>query len=144
MSWLTDQLNLNEIYRVVQRFYDKARKDSDIGHFFLRIKDFSEHEKKITAFWWLALGGSSDALPDGTPSIDMTTKHIALGIKEKDLHKWLVLFNQTLNEELKKDLADAWKIKLDGIASHLKALAIDGKSGGLQIKEPATKTNIKD
>ena len=67
-----------------------------------------------------------------------------LGIKEKDLHKWLVLFNQTLNEELKKDLADAWKIKLDGIASHLKALAIDGKSGGLQIKEPATKTNIKD
>ena len=139
MSWLTDQLNLNDIFRVVQHFYDKARKDTDIGHFFSRIEDFSQHEKKISAFWWLALGGASDSLPEGAPSFDMITRHINLGLKEEDLEKWLNLFNQTLDEELEKDLANAWRIKLDGIARHLKALAIEGRSGGLQIKEPSTK-----
>lgn len=139
MSWLIDQLNLNDIFRVVQYFYDKARKDTDIGHFFSAIEDFGQHEKKITAFWWLALGGSISALPEGAPSFDMISKHIVLDIKEKDLEKWLFLFSQTLDEELESDLANAWRMKLDGIARHLKALAIEGKSGGLQINEPATK-----
>lgn len=141
MSRLIDQLNLNDIFRVVQHFYDKARKDTDIGHFFSDIEDFRQHEKKITAFWWLALGGSASTLPEGAPSFDMISKHTVLDIKEKDLEKWLFLFSQTLDEELEKDLANAWRMKLDGITRHLKALAIEGKSGGLQIKEPATKNN---
>lgn len=135
MSWLTDQLNLNNVLRVVQHFYIKARQHPVIGHYFEGIDDFGLHEKKISEFWWLALGGKTSALPDGAPSIDMINVHIALGINEADLEIWLGLFEQTLFEELEMDLASAWQIKLHEIANHLKALAIDGKTGGIQIKE---------
>lgn len=135
MSWLTDQLNLKDVLRVVQRFYIKAQQHPLIGHYFDAINDFSSHEKKIAEFWWLALGGRINDLPNGAPSIDMINIHIALGINAGDLKIWLGLFEQTLFEELEMDLASAWQTKLHEIANHLKALAIDGKAGGIQIKE---------
>ena len=136
MSWLTDQLKLNDIHRVVQQFYLKARQHRVIGHHFDGIADFSSHEEKITAFWWMALGGKASALPAGAPALDMINKHMALGIDANDLSVWLGLFEQTLFEEIDMELASAWQIKLHEIASHLKALVIDGKYGGIQIKEP--------
>jgi hemoglobin len=135
MSWLTDQLNLNDVLRVIQRFYIKAQQHPSIGHYFEGIDNFSSHEKKISEFWWLALGGKVDDLPDGAPSIDMINIHIALSINADDLKIWLGLFEQTLFEKLEMDLASAWQIKLHEIANHLKALAIDGKAGGIQITE---------
>lgn len=136
MSWLTDQINLNDVSHVIQCFYNKARTDPKIGHFFAGIDDFTEHEKRIAAFWWLALGGQTKDLPGTTPSFDMINKHLALGIADSDLEVWLLLFKQTLDEELENDYARAWQIKLDEIARHLKALVIDGnKPAGIQITE---------
>lgn len=139
MSRLTEQLNVNDVQRVVQRFYTKARQQPIIGHYFDRITDFSSHEIKITAFWWLALGGKIEDLPNGAPDVDMINIHIALGINDNDLIVWIGLFEQTLFEELEMDIASAWQIKLHQIANHLKALAIDGKTSGLQIQEPTQK-----
>ena len=135
MSWLTDQLNLNDVLHVVQCFYIKARQHPAIGHYFDGIDDFSFHEKKITEFWWLALGGKISELPDGAPKIDMINIHIALGINAADLKIWQSLFEQTLFEELESSIADAWQLKMHEIARHLKALAIDGKTSGIEIKE---------
>lgn len=139
MSWLTEQLNVNDVHRVVQRFYTKVRQHPIIGHYFDRITDFSSHEIRIMAFWWLALGGKVSDLPNGAPDVDMINIHIALGINEHDLIVWIGLFEQTLFEELEMDIASAWQIKLHQIANHLKALAIDGKTSGLQIQEPTQK-----
>ncbi|MDH5516445.1 MAG: group III truncated hemoglobin [Gammaproteobacteria bacterium] len=133
MSQLTDQLNLSDIRRVTQQFYLKARHDPIIGHYFDHIDDFTSHEEKISAFWWLALGGTTAELPAAVPSFDMINKHILLGIKESDLTIWLGHFEQTLFETLETELASAWKAKAFEIASHLKALAIEGKSGGIHI-----------
>ncbi|MDH5392789.1 MAG: group III truncated hemoglobin [Gammaproteobacteria bacterium] len=135
MSWLTDQLGLNDVHRVIQKFYLKARQHAVIAHHFEAIDDFSSHEEKITAFWWLALGGNLADLPHGAAAIDMINKHMALGITENDLNIWLSLFEQTLAEEITPELASAWQTKLHGIASHVKALLIEGKPGGIQIKD---------
>lgn len=135
MSRLTVQLQLGRIHRVVHQFYLKARQHSVIAHHFQHINDFSSHEEKITAFWWLALGGSATDLVNGAPSIDMINKHLAMAITGRDLAVWLELFKQTLFEELEEDLANAWLAKLNEIANHLKALVIEGKSGGIQITE---------
>lgn len=137
MSWLTDQITLNDVEHVVQRFYTKARVNPQIGHFFNRIENFDSHIKTIAVFWWLALGGSTADLTEAPPAFDMMNKHLALGINEKDLEVWLGLFRQTLLEELEPACADFWETKLAGIASHLKTLVIDGRPGGLQINEPA-------
>ncbi|MDH5424871.1 MAG: group III truncated hemoglobin [Gammaproteobacteria bacterium] len=135
MSGLTDQLNTEDVHRVVQHFYLQARQHPVIGHHFAGIDDFRSHEEKITAFWWLALGGTVAELANGAPAIDMINKHIALGINAKDLELWLGLFEQTLDEEIQSTLASAWKVKLREIAAHLKKLAIDKEAGGIQIKE---------
>jgi len=138
MSRLTEQLNLKDVHHVVQCFYDKARHDADIGHYFLSIKDFTEHEHRISYFWWLALGGTTNDLEKPAPSFDMINKHIALGITEADLSIWLKLFKQTLDEELETAIADSWRNKAEEIARHLKALAIDGKAARLQFTEPGS------
>lgn len=138
MSRLTEQLNLKDVHRVVQCFYDKARDDADIGHYFSTIEDFSEHEQRISCFWWLALGGKTDELEKPAPNFDMIKKHIALGITTTDLSIWLKLFKQTLNEELETTIAESWWNKAEEIARHLKALAIDRKPTGLQITEPGS------
>ena len=135
MSWLTDQINLDDIHRVVQQFYLKARHHPVIGHHFDDIADFSAHEKKITGFWWMVMGGNTLEIPGGPPRIDMINKHMALGISAEDLSTWVGMFEQTLFDELPMDVASAWQVKVHEIASHLKALVIDGQTGGIQIKE---------
>ena len=136
MSGLTEQLNLKDVQRVVQRFYDKARHDADIGHYFSAIKDFSKHEYRISCFWWLALGGKTTDLETPTPNFDMINKHIALGINAVDLSIWLKLFKQTLYQELETAMAENWWKKTEEIARHLQSLAIERKPTGLQITEP--------
>ena len=136
MSYLTDQLNFTDIHRVIQRFYLKARKHPTIGHFFDLIPDFSQHETKIAAFWWTALGGHIKDLPMKAPQIDMINKHRVLGIQATDLNIWLSLFEQTLFEELDEELAGIWQLRANEIASHLKKLVIDGESMGIKNKEP--------
>lgn len=136
MSWLTDQLNVSGVHHVVQCFYMKARNDATIGHYFDGIDDFSLHEERITAFWWLALGGTTAQLSGPVPSFDMINKHIALGIDADDLEIWLNIFEQTLFENLEAGLASDWLTKAGEIAGHLKAMVADGKSAGLQIREP--------
>lgn len=144
MSYLTDQLNFNDIHNVIASFYDKARQHQRIGHFFSVIEDFSLHENKIAAFWWMALGGETARLPFEPPAIDMINKHLALGISAQDLDIWLSLFDQTLFEELDEGLAGIWQLRAHEIASHLKALVIEGQpaglGAGLTIKEPSAKT----
>ena len=104
MSWLTDQLNLDDIHSVVQSFYNKARQHTTISHFFNHIDDFQSHEEKITAFWWMALGGKASKLPNGAPALDMIRKHMVLGINDNDLKIWLSLFEETLFEQLEMGL----------------------------------------
>lgn len=135
MSRLTDQLNLNDVHRVVQQFYLKARQHPVISHYFAGIEDFHLHEEKITAFWWIALGGKITDLPGAAPAFDMINKHLALGILEADLGIWLSLFEQTLFENIEESLASEWLTKVHEIARHLKALVIDGEAMGLQIRE---------
>lgn len=136
MSQLTDQITLNDVERLVQCFYSKATSNEEIGHFFANIENFESHIHGIAVFWWLALGGTTSDLAEPPPSFDMTNKHLALGIADKDLEVWLGLFKETLGEELEPAIAANWEEKLDEIARHLKTIVIDGKSRGLQIKEP--------
>ena len=136
MSWLTDQITLNEVHHVVQCFYDKVIENAEIGHFFSGIENFDNHIKDIAVFWWLALGGNTSYLNQPAPKFDMLNKHRALGINNHDLDVWLRLFKETLNTELKEDVAESWEIKLDEIAAHLKTLVIEGRIPGLQIRDP--------
>ena len=121
-----------EIHRVVQAFYKKVLNHPELGLFFSHIDDFAVHEQRIVDFWWISMGGKLD----DPPKIDMIGKHFPLGIKETDLQQWLVLFSETLGEQLDGPKGLLWMDKVLLIAARLKQIVVDNQAVGVQISEP--------
>lgn len=121
-----------DIQRVVKRFYQKLMQDPQLSPFFSHIEDFSEHEQRISDFWYMSMGGRLEQ----PPKIDMIGKHFPLGIKTEDLQHWLALFSETLGEELPHKQALLWMDKAMTIAARMQQIVIDNQAMGVQIKEP--------
>ncbi|TNF37274.1 MAG: group III truncated hemoglobin [Gammaproteobacteria bacterium] len=128
---LARKINYMQVQQVVHAFYKKLRKHSQLGPFFAHIDNFSHHEKRITDFWWMSLGGKLEQ----PPKIDMIGKHFPLGIRADDLELWLILFRNTLEEQLPEDIAAQWMHKAMQIAARIKQIVIDHKPMGIQIRE---------
>ncbi len=120
-----------EIHNVIHAFYEKLMQHPDLAHFFKHIEDFAEHEKRITDFWWISMGGKLEQ----PPKIDMIGKHFPLGIKQQDLETWLALFSETLEQQLAEEKALYWMDKVMKIAARLKQIVIDNQAMGVQIKK---------
>lgn len=120
------------IERVVQRFYQKLMQDPQLSPFFSHIEDFSEHEQRISDFWYMSMGGKLEQ----PPKIDMIGKHFPLGIKAEDLQHWLALFSETLGEELPQQQALMWMDKAMTIAARMQQIVIENQAMGVQIKQP--------
>lgn len=98
------------IHKVVEAFYDKAKIDILIGYHFRNIKDFHQHIPRIVTFWEFQLLGNASR-ETGEP-FDLMRAHIPLGIKRGELGRWLVLFRQTLEQELQNS-PEMLQLKLD-------------------------------
>jgi len=120
-----------EIENVIGAFYEKLMRHPQLGHFFEHIEDFAEHQKRIVDFWWISMGGKLEQ----SPKIDMIGKHMPLGIKQEDLETWLVLFSETLEQQLTESQAIFWLDKAMVIAARLQQIVIEHQPMGLQIKE---------
>lgn len=131
-SKLADRISFSQVQQVIHHFYNRLMSHPQLGRFFEGIDDFQQHEQRISEFWWLSMGGKL-ANP---PRIDMIGKHFPLGIQAEDLETWLVLFGETLGEELPEAEAAEWMHKALAIASRLKQIVIDHQAPGLQIGDP--------
>jgi hemoglobin len=129
---LANHLTYQQVQKVIQAFYQQLLAHPQLSQYFSHIKDFSAHEKRITDFWWLALGGRLDS----PPRIDMINKHMTLGINSHDLHVWLEILDSTLDHHLTNNQAMAWKQKAHQIGARLKQVVIDKQPSGIQIAEP--------
>jgi len=131
---LCQQISFAQVQKVVHSFYERLQADAQLSHFFKHIADFSQHEHRISCFWWMSMGGKLHT----PPSIDMINKHMPLGIGSDDLQRWLQLFETTLNEQLPPASAQAWFEKALQISQRVQAIVIDKKNRGLQISEADT------
>jgi hemoglobin len=78
--------------RLVRAFYARARRDEVIGYLFDGIEDWEKHITNITAFW------SSVGLLTGRYHGQPLPAHAKLPLEPQHFARWLVLFEQTLNE----------------------------------------------
>lgn len=131
-SPLCQRISFTQIQHVIHAFYAQLQVDPQLSHFFKHIHDFTEHEYRISCFWWMSMGGKLHT----PPSIDMINKHMPLGINTDDLQKWLALFNDTLHQQLSPAVAEEWFTKALQISQRVQAIVIDKKSLGIQIQEP--------
>ncbi len=120
----------NFINEVVDDFYRLATTDILIGHQFRKIalkesmpghplrpplEAFSHHLPRIKTFWYIQLLGETKSKEE-TP-FDLIQVHRELFIRMGELNRWLVLFDQTLNELGKNrteldDFVQKWKDKV--------------------------------
>jgi truncated hemoglobin YjbI len=114
---------------VVTAFYKKAVSDFILSYQFKKIaktnfvghplktpiEAFEHHLPRIGLFWKNQL--LSTPLPEGTPKFDLIKVHQALSIRRGEVGRWLVLFRETLNENLKEGeelkLKEDWLEKLE-------------------------------
>ena len=83
------------ILKIIQRFYDFAKKDVMIGYHFRFIEDFETHIPRIADFWNLQLNASIEKkahLP-----FKLIEVHKGLGIKKAEMGRWIVLFKDNLS-----------------------------------------------
>ena len=128
---LCELITYAQVEAIIHDFYGKLMQHPQLGHFFQGLDDFAGHEKRITDFWWMAMGGKLES----SPGVDMIGKHFPLGIQQQDLEEWLVVFGETLGEHLDETTAALWMDKALHIASRIKQIVIDHKPMGVQIQD---------
>ncbi|WP_297707476.1 group III truncated hemoglobin [uncultured Eudoraea sp.] len=102
---MKDIENRKDIEHLVNEFYAKVLKDEEIGFFFNEIVhiDWKKHFPIMYDFWETILFDTMKY--KGNPM----TKHIVLSKKEpmtsEHFERWLLLWNQTVNENFTGDRA---------------------------------------
>ena len=85
-----------DVLSIVTSFYAKATQDILIGFHFRNIKDFDQHLPRIADFWEYQVLGTQTH-PESFP-FDLIRVHLPLKLNKGQLRRWIILFDQTLQE----------------------------------------------
>jgi len=104
-----DILNRDDIKTLVDRFYDKVKADSLLRPVFSHV-DWLHHLPIMYDFW------SSMLLGDQTYRGNPLQRHMHLVVNKNHFDQWLVLFNQTVDENFHGEKAEEVKMRAQSIA----------------------------
>jgi len=101
-----DISNFEDIVLFVDGFYSKVNQDELIGPIFdAVITDWNSHLAKMYDFWNAVLFGVAGF--KGNPF----ARHAPLPLQKNHFERWLLLFEQTIDEHFSGELADETKKK---------------------------------
>jgi hemoglobin len=127
---ITERTGIDEalIERLVRRFYEKVRRDAELGPIFeARIDDWEPHLHRMFAFW------SSVALMSGRYHGQPMPKHLPLPVDAAHFDRWLALFEETARELCDGPAADHFITRARRVAESLE-LAIACQRGVILAK----------
>ncbi len=105
-----DILNRNDIQYLITEFYDRVRKNKEIGFFFNdMIKDWPEHIEKLTDFWetnLLFVGKYKGNPIEIHQKVDTSSNH---KIAQHHFGIWLNIWFDTIDTHFQGELADTAK-----------------------------------
>ena len=112
-----------EIRRVMESFYAKVRAHPELGPVFANHvgttdAQWQTHITKIEGFWRSALLRDQDAYSGNPMAVHVTAPDIEI----YHFAPWLVLFEETLEEELSAESAAAWSGMAHRIAKGFTAI----------------------
>lgn len=102
----------------MNEFYDLIQQHHSLAIPFGSVHNWDEHKKKITEFWWTALGGPSKESFQYNP----VAKHFTAGFNHALLLDWKLLFKEVLNKHLTEHLAAQWFDRVELIGSNLERI----------------------
>ena len=110
---LCQAITRQQVAAVVHDFYIKVLADEMLAPHFVAIKDWPRHEVYITDFWWGVMGGE---VAEPRPG-EMIKGHEGLTITDDMMQYWLLLFGQTIDEQIPAAEAVQWQTIARGIAT---------------------------
>jgi hemoglobin len=120
----SDIKGLSDIVLFVDTFYSKVQSDDLIGPVFNNvIKDWQPHLDKMYMFWNAALFGVPGF--KGNPF----AKHAPLPIEFKHFERWIILFNETIDEHFEGEMATDAK-KRAGLMAAMFLNRLENMKGG--------------
>lgn len=110
---LGDIKNREDVVRLVDRFYDRVRRDPMLSPVFAHV-DWPAHLPTMYAFWASLLLG--EATYQGNPF----QKHQGLSLTGAHFERWLLHFGQTVRQEFSGPKADEAVERANAIAALFK------------------------
>ena len=98
-----------DVKTLVDRFYDKVKKDKLLGPVFNHV-DWPQHLPIMYDFW------SSMLLGDQSYRGNPLQRHLHLQIDKSHFSQWLVLFKETVDENFSGEKAEEVKMRAQSIA----------------------------
>jgi len=113
----TDIRNKADIEKVVNLFYEKVKKDANIGIFFTEIAktNWDLHLPIMYQFWENILFATGTY--DGNPMIKHREISQIKAITMDNFQQWIHLFNETVNELFQGEKAELIKQRAQSIAT---------------------------
>ncbi|MGR9173904.1 DUF1971 domain-containing protein [Rhizobium sp. KDH_Rht_773_N] len=126
------RLEEEQILPLLERFYERVRRDPMLGPVFAVVSDWPEHLQRLTEFW------SSLMLTSGKYKGNPVAMHLihADRIEPAMFERWLAIWRETTNEMLPLKVAQEMQVKAGRIASRLN-LALTGEMLELRAEKPA-------
>jgi hemoglobin len=108
-----DILTEADVGNLVNAFYEKIRQDELLADVFNAIiqDNWPAHLSRMTDFWTTILLYTRKYKDDPMP------KHLPLPIDKKHFERWLMLFNQTIDELFSGQIAENAKKRANSIAA---------------------------
>lgn len=100
------EFSFQDINTVIDLFYEKVQHDPLLSVPFRSVHDWPHHVVRLTHFWWTRFGGSAYLQASYNP----VEKHFSAGFNDDFLAHWLRLFQETLEQNLKREQADLWTL----------------------------------
>ena len=108
-----DILTEADVGNLVNAFYEKIRQDELLADVFNDIiqDNWPAHLSRMTDFWTTILLYTRKYKDDPMP------KHLPLPVDKKHFERWLMLFNQTIDELFAGQIAENAKKRANSIAA---------------------------
>ncbi|MEI6864568.1 group III truncated hemoglobin [Flavicella sp.] len=109
--------NREDLYKIVQLFYQKLFDDDEVKHFFVEFlepENLEKHLNILVDFWDNVLFHSGTYAKNAMqPHIE---KHKKTPFKKKSFEKWLLLFSSSVDELFKGENSEVLKNRAQSIA----------------------------
>jgi len=115
---MKDIQTVQDIEVLVHQFYGKVRADALLAPVFNAVitGSWDAHLQKMCDFWGTLLlytrKYSSDPMP----------RHIALPVEPAHFERWLLLFNETVDEHFKGEVANTARTRAKSIATLMQSM----------------------
>ncbi len=115
-----DIRNRNDVYLLVSKFYEKVRRNEEIGYFFNNtITDWDQHFEKLTDFWQTNLFFSGNYRGNPVKAHNNVDEINDNKISEYHFGIWLNLWFATIDELFEGELAQRAKNNARKMSTHL-------------------------